>query len=118
MDLTMGVWLLFVGVCSGTCIAAICPPDWHQYGKSCYLMETQPMTWHEADSACRKRDGNLAVPNSQTEQTFIVELRERVFNGEPTRVWIGCNDIEEEGNWQNCKRNEYNNNVGSAGRPF
>ncbi|XP_033646719.1 C-type lectin domain family 4 member E-like [Asterias rubens] len=45
----------------------------------------------------------LFVPDLQSEQDYIWELFLAEFNPTAdTFLWIGCNDIEEEGNWQHC----------------
>ena len=95
--------LLFLVGCYTT-LAAICPTDWQRYGESCYFLITQPMNWYDANDTCFKSHATLAVPNSQTEQTFIWEMFLEFFNATtPTKgLWIGCNDIQEAGKWQHC----------------
>ena len=95
--------LLFLVACYTT-LAAICPTDWQRYGESCYFLITQPMNWYDANDTCFKSHATLAVPNSQTEQTFIWEMFPELLKGtKPTRsLWIGCNDLQEVGNWQHC----------------
>ena len=92
--LVMGFWC-------GPALAEICPPDWHRYGESCYFVITQQLDWYEANRTCVQSQANLAVPNSELENNFLVELLLQTFDNKP-HIWIGCNDIEEEGNWQNC----------------
>ena len=101
--------LLFLVGCYTT-LSAICPTDWQRYGESCYFLVTQPMNWYDANDTCFKSHATLAVPNSQTEQTFIWEMFLEFFNATtPTySLWIGCNIIEEEGNWQHCPLRESN----------
>ncbi len=96
--------LLLLSGCYTT-LAAICPTDWQRYGESCYLLITRPsfMNWHEAKETCFNLNAFLTVPNSQMKQTFIWNMFSGFFNGTPHRhLWIGCNDIQEEGNWQPC----------------
>ena len=106
MNQKMGVvdiLLLVLGV-SGQLLAQICPPDWHRYGESCYFVITQTMDWYEANRTCAISQANLAIPNSQFEHDFIWQLfRQEV--GHSYSLWIGCNDIEEEGKWQHCPLN-------------
>ncbi|XP_071797655.1 echinoidin-like [Asterias amurensis] len=94
---------LVLGVYCGRLLAEICPPDWHRYGESCYFIIKDKMDWYQANRTCAESRANLAIPNSQSEQDDIWEL----FLKEPDltpddHLWIGCNDIEEEGNWQHC----------------
>ncbi|XP_033625712.1 low affinity immunoglobulin epsilon Fc receptor-like [Asterias rubens] len=61
------------------------------------------MNWYQAKHTCGESRANLVIPNSQSEQNYIWELILNKFNQTPaTDLWIGCNDIEEEGNWQHC----------------
>ncbi len=89
--------------CCGFLLAEICPPDWHRYGESCYFIIMDKMDWYEANRTCAESRANLAVPNSRSEQDYIWELFQKEFDPTPsTSLWIGCNDIEEEGKWQHC----------------
>ena len=94
--------LLFLVGCYTT-LAAICPTDWQRYGESCYFLITQPMNWYDANDTCFKSHATLAIPNSQTEQTFIWEMFLEAFDGLPiSDVWMGCNELKELGNWEPC----------------
>ena len=93
-------------VCFGCMLAEICPPDWQRYGESCYFIITDMMDWYEANRTCAESRANLAIPTSQSEQDYIWELFMNEFDQTPgTSLWIGCNDIEEEGKWQHCPLN-------------
>ncbi len=97
------VLCLVLGVYCGRLLAELCPPDWHRYGESCYFIIADKMDWYQANRTCAESRANLAIPNSQSEQDYIWELLQK--EPDPTssdRVWIGCNDIEEEGKWQHC----------------
>ncbi|XP_038078452.1 lectin BRA-3-like [Patiria miniata] len=95
--------LLVVGVGHVFVFASLCPPEWQRFGDSCYVMMTQRMSWHEADQSCREMDASLAVPNSAPEQKFMWELFLQTFDNNPeVSLWIGCNDIAEEGTWKQC----------------
>ncbi|XP_071784871.1 echinoidin-like [Asterias amurensis] len=87
----------------GRLLAEVCPRDWHRYGESCYFIIMDKMDWYQANRTCAKSRGNLLIPNSKSEQDYIWELFLKGFDQTPdASVWIGCNDIEEEGNWQHC----------------
>ena len=86
-----------------TSLGEICPHGWYRYGESCYYFIVHSVDWYEASTTCAELHGILAIPHSQMEQSFIWNTYENIFNGQPsTPLWIGCNDIEEEGNWQQC----------------
>ena len=87
----------------GRLLAKICPLDWHRNGESCYFIIKDKMDWYHANRTCAKSRGNLLIPNSKSEQDYIWELFLKGFDQTPdASLWIGCNDIEEEGNWQHC----------------
>ncbi|XP_071789631.1 perlucin-like protein [Asterias amurensis] len=101
---------LLLWIYCGRIFAEICPLDWHRYGESCYFIITDMMDWYQANRTCVESRGNLAVPNSQSEQDYIWELFLNEFDQKPdTSLWFGCNDIEEEGNWQHCPLKGENN---------
>ncbi|XP_038049774.1 C-type lectin domain family 10 member A-like [Patiria miniata] len=85
-------------------VATVCPVGWHRYGKACYFVVNEIRGWHIAKSICAASQASLAVPNSLEEQTFIWELLQWEFypDGPGNGAWIGCNDIDWEGDWQNC----------------
>ncbi len=99
----MNLLYLMLFVCCGRLLAEICPPDWNRYGESCYFIVKDTMNWDYANRTCAESRATLAVPNSQSEQAYIRDLFLKEFDQHPfTELWIGCNDIEEEGNWQHC----------------
>ena len=78
------------------------------------------MNWHEASDTCFRLNSSLTVPNSNMEQTFIWNMFSELVGGTPLRhLWMGCNDIQEEGNWHPCplssELDEYQN--WKEGRP-
>ena len=91
--LVMGFWC-------GPALAEICPPDWHRYGESCYVVLNQTIGWYEANSTCVALQANIAVPNSKLENNFLWKLFLQVIQKPRVGLWIGCYDIEEEGNWE------------------
>ncbi|XP_071789713.1 hepatic lectin-like [Asterias amurensis] len=102
MNIIQVIFALYV--CSCHILADICPPDWHRYDESCYFIITSMMNWFEANRTCAKSRANLAIPNSQSEENYIYrEFFQKNFDQtQGAELWIGCNDIEEEGKWQDC----------------
>ncbi|XP_071784869.1 C-type lectin domain family 10 member A-like [Asterias amurensis] len=97
------VFGLVLGVYCGHLLAEACPPDWHRYGESCYYIIKDKMDWYQARSTCAESRASLAIPNSKSEQEYIWELFLKGFDQTPdASLWIGCNDIEKEGNWKHC----------------
>ncbi|XP_033627303.1 hepatic lectin-like [Asterias rubens] len=62
------------------------------------------MVWYEANRTCAESRANIAIPNSQSEENYIYrKLFQKNFDqAQGAELWIGCNDIEEEGKWQDC----------------
>ncbi|XP_038050749.1 asialoglycoprotein receptor 2-like [Patiria miniata] len=85
-------------------VATVCPVGWHRYGKACYFVIKELNSWHKATSICAASHASLAVPNSMEEQTFISELLQREFYPSDFQrgAWIDCDDIDQDGVWQNC----------------
>lgn len=66
-----------------------CLPGWDSYNGNCYsLIQTDALTWMEAELHCRKQGAHLASILSQIEMNFIHDLlvRNQVFN---TGTYIG-----------------------------
>ena len=95
--------VILLGVCCVRPLAATHPSDGHRYGESSYFIVKEKVDWYRAKYICAESRANLAVPKTQSEQDYIWELFLKEFDQNPsTDLWIGCNDIEEEGNWQHC----------------
>ena len=94
--------ILALGVYCGRLVAEICPPDWQRYGESCYFIIKDKMDWYQANRTCAESRANLAIPNSKSKHDYMWELFLKEPDMTSTDHWIGCNDIEEEGNWQHC----------------
>ena len=50
------------------------------------------MTWHEGRLKCQEMGGEMVVPSSSEETNYLLSKLE---NG----MWINCNDLEIEGQW-------------------
>lgn len=49
-----------------------CPRDWAAYAGHCYRIYRTPKIWKEAQSSCRKEDGELASIHNIEEYSFTV----------------------------------------------
>ena len=58
-----------------------------------YKVNTNPLSWWEAQTHCISLGGNLATIRSNAEN-------ERVQAQSNSNVWIGLNDLESEGRWR------------------
>ncbi|BFZ21815.1 hypothetical protein BsWGS_24854 [Bradybaena similaris] len=67
------------------------------FGGSRYLFIKDAVTWHEAESLCKSSGGYLVEVNSKEENDWLVgQLKAR----KSLSVWMGGNDIRNEGVWE------------------
>ncbi|XP_064817443.1 CD209 antigen-like protein D isoform X3 [Oncorhynchus masou masou] len=65
---------------------------WQKFESSWYFLSTESKTWKESRQDCLKRGADLVMINSDKEQTFLFNLKKR--------VWIGLTDSVKEGTWK------------------
>nr|XP_046183360.1 CD209 antigen-like protein C isoform X1 [Oncorhynchus gorbuscha] len=66
--------------------------SWQKFESSWYFLSTESKTWKESRKDCLKRGADLVMINSDKEQTFLFNLKKR--------VWIGLTDSVKEGTWK------------------
>lgn len=59
-----------------------------------YYVLTEPMLWAEAEAWAQDRGGHLVTLRNREEELWIKDKF-----GQNELLWIGLNDVEEEGNW-------------------
>nr|XP_046181213.1 C-type lectin domain family 4 member E-like [Oncorhynchus gorbuscha] len=69
-----------------------CPEGWQKFESSWYFLSTETKTWNECREDCLERGADLVIINSDKEQTFVINLKKR--------VWIGLTDSVKEGTWK------------------
>ncbi|XP_051259626.1 CD209 antigen-like protein C isoform X2 [Dicentrarchus labrax] len=69
------------------------PEGWKMFKDRSYLFSTESGTWDKAREDCRNRGADLAVINSDEEQTFVSKFYK-------TYAWIGLTKRGEEGTWK------------------
>ncbi|XP_071264041.1 CD209 antigen-like protein C isoform X2 [Salvelinus alpinus] len=69
-----------------------CPEGWQKFESSWYFLSTETKTWKESREDCLERGADLVIINSDKEQTFLINLKKR--------VWIGLTDSVNEGTWK------------------
>ncbi|OXB84687.1 UNVERIFIED_CONTAM: hypothetical protein H355_001164 [Colinus virginianus] len=67
-----------------------CPKEWVAYAGHCYRIYRTPKIWKQAQSSCRKEDGDLTSIHNVEEYSFIVSQLGYKPNDE---LWIGLNDF-------------------------
>ena len=95
------------------CVEA-CKEGWEMKGEHCYLWSTDKKSWTAAEDFCLKDRGHLASATSNTTSVFFWEgmKRKGIRN-----VWIGGNDIEEEGSWKWTDCNPFQTTFWKTGEP-
>ncbi|BFZ21775.1 hypothetical protein BsWGS_24814 [Bradybaena similaris] len=101
---------LFVALClaSVVSIPAVqsdsgCLPGWVSFEHSCYTFGRENVTWQDAVSLCKAFGGYLLEINSDAEYEWIKgQLKAR----KASQVWIGANDMVEEGKFRWLSNNE------------
>ncbi|XP_043921443.1 macrophage mannose receptor 1-like [Protopterus annectens] len=78
-------------------LAGGCPSEWLQFDNKCYKIFgakiEEQVSWHAARNECLHLGGNLASIKNEKQQTFLtLKLKDMKVN-----VWIGLNDINNEG---------------------
>ncbi|XP_036789845.1 C-type lectin domain family 4 member E-like isoform X1 [Oncorhynchus mykiss] len=73
-------------------IEQTCPEGWQKFESSWYFLSTETKTWNESREDCLKRVADLVIITSDEEQTFLFNLKKR--------VWIGLTDSVNEGTWK------------------
>ncbi|XP_030908399.2 macrophage mannose receptor 1 [Melopsittacus undulatus] len=77
-------------VASGDLKPFKCPRDWVAYAGHCYRIYRTPKIWKEAQSSCRKEDGELASIHNVEEYSFTVS---QLGYKQEDELWIGLNDL-------------------------
>ncbi|XP_021244970.1 macrophage mannose receptor 1-like [Numida meleagris] len=67
-----------------------CPTEWVAYAGHCYRIYRTPKIWKQAQSSCRKEDGDLTSIHNVEEYSFIVS---QLGYKPDDELWIGLNDF-------------------------
>ncbi|XP_071809236.1 perlucin-like protein [Asterias amurensis] len=70
----------------------LCPSGWESWGGSCYKLLEGTMTWQDGRFKCQEMGGEMVAPSSLEENNYILSKT-------LDYVWINCNDIKVEGQW-------------------
>ncbi|XP_061852165.1 macrophage mannose receptor 1-like isoform X2 [Colius striatus] len=77
-------------IASGDIKPIKCPREWVGYAGHCYRIYRTPKIWREAQSSCRKEDGELASIHNVEEYSFTVS---QLGYKPDDELWIGLNDF-------------------------
>ncbi|XP_030045856.1 tetranectin-like [Microcaecilia unicolor] len=64
----------------------------------CFLPFSQAKTYHEANNDCMAQGGILSTPENGDENDSLYEYMRKILGSEK-EVWIGINDMANEGTW-------------------
>ena len=71
--------------------------DTYIFNGKYYKVIKKTESWKDAEKDCQKLGGHLAMPKSQAEMDFLVEVANKYQLG---GLWLGMTDEEEEGKWK------------------
>lgn len=80
---------------------APCDLGWIQHGYSCYQIVPSvdsgitAVSWQAAEQSCQKQGAHLVVISSERERSYL----QSQFSQSTGQLWIGLNDVNEEGNY-------------------
>ncbi|XP_054027132.1 macrophage mannose receptor 1 [Dryobates pubescens] len=77
-------------IASGDLKPVKCPRGWVAYAGHCYRLYRTPKIWKEAQTSCRKEDGELASIHNVEEQSFTVS---QLGYKPDDKLWIGLSDF-------------------------
>ncbi|NXX23196.1 CLC4D protein, partial [Podargus strigoides] len=82
-----------------------CPQDWKRFGKSCYYLSADSMSWAESEQNCTGMGSHLAVVTSRAEQEFLSLALKLSGSGE--NYFIGLR-AQKVGQWHWVDQTPYN----------
>ncbi|XP_053915272.1 macrophage mannose receptor 1 [Cuculus canorus] len=77
-------------IASGDLKSFKCPREWVAYAGHCYRIYRMPKIWKEAQSSCRKEDGELISIHNIEEYSFTLS---QLGYKPDDELWIGLNDF-------------------------
>ncbi|XP_071764505.2 ladderlectin-like [Centroberyx gerrardi] len=93
-----------------------CPSGWFSYGSRCFVFQSFPRTWPEAEQHCLNFDANLASIHSFGEYEFIQEMVRR-STGSFSRTWIGGTDAVKNSLWFWSDGSRFDFHLWASGEP-
>ncbi|XP_072268366.1 tetranectin isoform X2 [Pyxicephalus adspersus] len=64
----------------------------------CFLSISEPKNYHQASDDCIAQGGTLSTPDTRDENDFINDYVRKSL-GVSSEIWIGINDMANEGSW-------------------
>lgn len=80
-----------------------CPTGWTEAENKCYKLfrsseASKKLNWFEAESYCKKLNGNLASFTSSTSISTVLSANS-IFSFNESSIWIGLNKVETGFEW-------------------
>ncbi|XP_038054237.1 alpha-N-acetylgalactosamine-specific lectin-like [Patiria miniata] len=103
-----------------------CPPFWTRYRYNCFRFFGPPKTWQSAEEHCgefftRDGQGHLASARSSGENNFLLQMWSTSLVSNDgvvgASVWIGLNDLANEGRFTWSDGTSLNYNGWRTGQP-
>ena len=97
------------------CVNA-CKDGWKEHNGHCYYLSASNNTknWTAAEDFCREQGSHLASMVDDTLKDNILEKMTKIGHDE---LWLGGNDIEEEGDWKWVDCTPWNVTFWARGEP-
>merc|ERR1711997_1168477 len=102
-----------------------CPSPWTLLSTGCYLFDTTPRNWPEANQFCKGRFSKLIeVETNEENEALVEEIIRKDWNSLKLEPWLGLTDLKDEGtflwsssgqeaNYTNWKPGEPDNSGGN-----
>jgi hypothetical protein len=74
-----------------------CPPNWDQFGQSCYMLTKHAKSFDKTRKVCQTLDADLAVVKSKQQHDFIHSLMKAK---NITNIYLGATDRESESHFK------------------
>ncbi|XP_074539364.1 uncharacterized protein LOC141800601 [Halichoeres trimaculatus] len=83
-----------INILSANQTGKVCLSGWTLFNNKCYFFSRGGLSksWEESQADCQSRGGDLAMPKTKAELTFVSKGN--------TYTWIGLTDKAHEGKWQ------------------
>ena len=62
-----------------------------------YKVYNEPLNYYDAKTQCESDGTRLAIPRSDAEEDFLLEIAQSIDSSHNKHLWIDMNDIEKEG---------------------
>ncbi|XP_067669202.1 perlucin-like protein [Haliotis asinina] len=96
---------------SQSAATTLCPAGWQNNGtNNCYFFTSNGKNWQSAENDCQQRGAHLASIHGEAENIFLSSFS-------AARIWIGLNDLIQEGSFRWTDGSALNFSNWGSGQP-